>query len=131
MSSKKTLKVNFKPKTKRTKLEDDFAKQLYGAGIRGYRRNARFLDGRKFEADFWFPRLLLILEVDGGLWMSRGGHTTGRGAMRDRERDILAYTSRGILTLRLASDHIKSGEGIEWVKEAIERRRKEILGDSA
>jgi len=91
-----------------TDYEDMLSKQFYAAGIRGYRRNVQFIDGRKFEADFFFPKLKLVVEVDGGLWMARGGHTTGTGAIRDRERDMLAYLQDGIVTLRVASDHVKS-----------------------
>lgn len=118
-----------KTKTKKTEPEQMLSKQLYSEGFRGYRRNVQFIPGRKFEADFYFPRLKLVIEVDGGLWMKRGGHTTGAGAKRDRERDMLAYLTGGILTLRVASDHVKNGEAIEWLKDAIPKRRKEVLGD--
>lgn len=118
-----------KPKTKKTEPEQLLSKQLYAEGFRGYKRNVQFIPGRKFEADFYFSRLKLVIEVDGGLWMKRGGHTTGAGAKRDRERDMLAYLTGGILTLRVASDHVKSGEAIEWLKEAIPRRREEVLGN--
>jgi very-short-patch-repair endonuclease len=123
---KKTMKVNLKNKTKRTDPEDMMAKQLREAGFKGYRRNARFIPGRRYEADFWFPRLKLAIEVDGGLWMPRGGHTSGSGAKRDRERDMLAYLADGILTWRVASDHVKSGEAIAWIVEAMKRREQEI-----
>ena len=130
MMPKKTMKVNLRNKTKRTDPEDMMAKQLRDAGLLGYRRNARFIPGRKFEADFWYPRLKLAVEVDGGLWMPRGGHTSGTGAKRDRERDMLAYISEGILTLRVASDHVKSGEAIAWLIEAFARRETEFGGDA-
>lgn len=130
MMPKKTMKVNLRNKTKRTDPEDMMAKQLRDAGLLGYRRNARFIPGRKFEADFWYPRLKLAVEVDGGLWMPRGGHTSGTGAKRDRERDMLAYISDGILTLRVASDHVKTGEAIAWLIEAFARREIELGGDA-
>jgi len=127
---KKTLKVSMKRrKDKGSDQEDLFAAQLFGAGFKDFLRNVKFIPGRKFEADFFFPSLRLAIEVDGGLWMSRGGHTSGGGAKRDRERDILAYLS-GITTLRVATDHVKSGEAITWMKEAIPLREKEIHGDS-
>ena len=116
-------------KDKGSDQEDIFAQQLFAAGFRDFVRNVKFIPGRKFEADFFFPSLKLAIEVDGGLWMARGGHTSGGGAKRDRERDILAYLN-GITTLRVATDHVKSGEAIEWVKEAIPLREKEIHGDS-
>lgn len=129
--AKKTLKVNLKNSKKRSAIEDVFAVQLSQAGVRDFRRNARFIPGRRFEADFYFPKLRLVVEVDGGLWMPRGGHTSGSGAKRDRERDILAYVSGRVLTIRVASDHVKSGEALEWVKQILEIRQEELYGDSS
>ena len=123
-----TFPLTGKQKTKKTEPEQLLSKQLYAKGFRGYRRNVQFIPGRKFEADFYFPRIKLVVEVDGGLWMKRGGHTTGVGAKRDRERDMLAYLTKSILTLRVASDHVKDGSAIEWLAKAIPQRRKEILG---
>ena len=124
--TKPKLKMSLKTKTKRTGPEDQFARDMGAAGIRGYKRNVQFIPGRKFEADFFFPRLKLCVEVDGGLWMPKGGHTSGSGAKRDRERDILAYISGGIMTIRVASDHVKTGEAVEWIKEIIKLRKAEV-----
>lgn len=129
MPNKRTLSVNLKNSHKRSAPEDELARQLFDAGFRDFSRNCRFIPSRKFEADFYFPALRLAVEVDGGLWMARGGHTSGVGAKRDRERDILAFLS-GIVTLRVATDHVKSGEAIEWLKEAIPLREREVNGDS-
>ena len=125
----KTLKVNLKNSHKRSAPEDELAAQLFGAGYKDFLRNCRFIPKRKFEADFYFPSLRLVIEVDGGLWMARGGHTSGVGAKRDRERDILAYITGQILTVRIATDHVKSGEGITWLKELIPMREKEVHGN--
>lgn len=130
MPTKKTLNVNLKNSSKRSAPEDDLAKQLFAAGFKDFRRSARFIPKRKFEADFFFPDLRLVVEVDGGLWMARGGHTSGVGAKRDRERDILAYITGSILTIRVATDHVKSGEAISWLKEIIPLREKELHGDA-
>jgi len=129
MGNKRTLSVNFKNSHKRSAPEDEFARQLFDAGFKDFLRNCRFIPARKFEADFYFPKIRLAVEVDGGLWMARGGHTSGVGAKRDRERDILAFLS-GIVTLRVATDHVKSGEAILWLKEAIPLREREVNGDS-
>ena len=130
MPIKKTLKVQLKNSSKKSAPEDELAKQLFNAGFKDFRRNARFIPKRKFEADFLFPHLRLAIEVDGGLWMARGGHTSGVGAKRDRERDILAYLTGGILTVRVATDHVKSGEAIEWLTELIPMREQEVNGNS-
>lgn len=113
-----------KPKNKKTSLENIAAKYLHQEGLRGYRRNARFIPGRRYEADFWYPRLKLVLEIDGGEWMGRrGAHTSGAGYTRDRERDALAL-QHGILTVRLAGGQVKDGTGLEWFKAIWHMRDK-------
>lgn len=41
---------------------------------------------RQWPADFAWPEHRLIVEIDGGLWIN-GGHSRGRGRLRDMERD--------------------------------------------
>lgn len=113
-----------------TRLEDKFDELLKSAKIKGYKRDTAFIPKRRFRADFWFPKLKLVFEIDGGLWMGkRGGHTTGVGAHRDRERDILAYRVDGILTFRLGTNHLDPAsldETLEWVSDIIKRRKDEL-----
>lgn len=122
-----TLKASTRTPTKATPIEDKFAEQLMDAGFAGrYRRNARFIEGRKFEGDFVFPKLRLVVEVDGGAFLgTRGGHTSGTGFTRDRERDSLAYIS-GWVTLRYTSAQVKDGSAIDWFVRSVERRQQEI-----
>lgn len=116
-----------KKRKRDTSLEDGFDAALQAEGITGYERNKSFIPGRRFAADFWFPALRLAIEVDGGLWLgARGGHTSGDGAHRDRERDILAYLSNGILTFRVGTNHLGDGNALEWVKKIIDRRKDEL-----
>lgn len=112
------------------RLEDEFDKLLKKHKVTGYKRDTSFIPGRRFRADFWFPDLKLVFEVDGGLWLGkRGGHTTGVGAHRDRERDILAYRTDGILTFRLGTNHLDDNhlkDTSTWVLEIIKRRKDEL-----
>lgn len=110
-------------KNKETPIEDEMCDQLILHGFHGFERNARFIKGRKFEADFWWPEHRIALEVDGGIWLPRSGHTSGEGYTRDRERDAKALL-QGILTVRFTSDQVKNGFAIasfkgifEWWKE--------------
>jgi len=107
----KTFIVSTKTPKKKTPVENEMAEQLRRAGLLGYRRNARFIGGRKFEADFYWPAHKIALEVDGGVWMRNSGHTSGAGYSRDRERDILALLN-GILTVRYTSEQVRSGIAI-------------------
>jgi len=110
------MKVSLKQKTKRTPIEDMMAKQLREAGLGGFRRNSYFIEGRRFQADFYWPRLKLVLEVDGGVWLPRAGHTSGAGYTSDRERDTEALL-QGIITVRYTSDQVRSGYAIETFKK--------------
>ena len=119
------LSVNTKQRTKKTPVENQMAEQLREAGLTGYRRNARFIEGRRFEADFFWPRLKLVLEVDGGVWMPAGGHTTGTGYTKDRRRDQLA-AAQGISTVRFTSEQVRNGEAIAFCVAYFPYREREV-----
>lgn len=120
-----TFVASLKAKNKRTPIEDAMAKQLREANINSFRRNCAFIEGRRFQADFWFPHLRLALEVDGGVWMNKSGHTSGVGYTSDRERDVEALL-QGILTVRYTSDQVRNGYAIETFKKILDARRKEL-----
>lgn len=82
-------------------LNDDFAFQLDAIGI-PYEREYKAIPGRRFLFDFYIKPNLLI-ELQGGVWMNKSGHNTGRGVTRDCVKSNLAtlhnykrylYTSR-------------------------------------
>lgn len=110
---------------KKNHVERQFAKQLQEAGIKGFQQNVRFIPGRRFEADFFFPEIKVCVEIDGGLFLPRGGHNTGVGLLRDKERDILAALN-GIVTYRFATQHVNSGFAIESIVPLLEARVEEV-----
>lgn len=110
---------------KKTPVEELFDTQLKGLGITGYKRNVRFIPKRRFEADFFFPDLRLVVEVDGGIWLPKSGHTSGEGYQRDRERDLEAALA-GIVTYRVTSDQVRSGYAIDCIQRLLERRKEEL-----
>lgn len=123
---KKTgFKAPIKQKTKKTPLEDKFAEQLEERGITGYERNVRFIPKRKFEADFYWPDLKLVVECDGGTWLPKGGHTSGAGYQSDRERDLEALLI-GIITVRVTSTQIHSGWAINKFEQLYRKRKAEL-----
>lgn len=124
--TKKSFKASVKTKTKKTPLEDKMHAQLIERGLTDFERNARFIPGRKFEADFWFPELKLALECDGGVWLPKGGHTSGEGYTKDRERDVEALL-RGIITVRYTSSQIASEYAINTFERLYEARKAERL----
>lgn len=123
---KQSFRASTKNKTKKTPLEDKMDEKLKEAGIGGYERNVKFIPKRKFEADFYFPDLKLCLECDGGVWLPKGGHTSGEGYSKDRERDVEALLN-GILTIRYTSSQINSDYAIDTFKK-IHAARSEEMG---
>ena len=81
--------------------------------------------GIRFQADFWFPKLKLALEVDGGVWMNKSGHTSGTGYTSDRERDVEALL-QGIITVRYTSDQVRSGYAIKTFQQIFTARAQEM-----
>lgn len=84
-----------------------------------YFRQYPFLSGRKFRADFAFPEQMLLIEVDGGLYI-QGGHSRGAARESDLERDALAMLA-GWRTLRVSPRHVKDGRAIAWIAELLEK----------
>ena len=113
-----------KVKNRRNDVEMKFASQLTEAGIGGWEQNVRFIPGRRFEADFFWKDLRLVAEVDGGLYLPKGGHN-GAGAEGDRVRDILA-ARHGIVTHRFATKHVANGFAIENILPLLQARAKEV-----
>lgn len=73
--------------------------------------------------DFAIPDLKIGIEVDGGMWM-KGGHTSGVGASRDREKDDLSLRD-GWIVYRCTPDMVKSGHAIDTIKILIGMRKSE------
>lgn len=117
--------ASLKQKNKRTPIEDAMAKALREANINSFHRNCNFIEGRRFQADFWWPRLKLALEVDGGVWMNKSGHTSGTGYTSDRERDVEALL-QGIITVRYTSDQVRSGYAIKTFQQIFTARAQEM-----
>lgn len=117
-------------KSKRTEVEDLMALQLRENDLIGFKRDAQFVDGRRFRADFLWPKLKLVLEVDGGVWMPKGGHTTGKGYTSDRERDVEAAL-QGFLTIRYVSEQVRSGYAIETFRQIHAARKAELAADDS
>lgn len=108
-----------------SQLEDELAFQLDAAKIE-YIREYKAIEGRRFKWDFCFPKdswmiglptCPILLEVQGAIWV-KGGHSTGTGITRDAEKLNLA-TLTGFKSLIVTKEHIKSGQALKWVQEAV------------
>jgi len=82
----------------------------------------QFHPDRKFRFDYAWPSLSVALEIDGGVWMKRGGHTTGKGKSRDCEKDWLAV-QHGWKVIRWTSDMV----GVANCESLLKVLEKELL----
>ncbi len=81
-----------------------------------YAKELKFHNIRKFRFDFAIPSAKLAIEVEGGIFKN-GGHTRGRGYMKDLEKYNLAITE-GWYVLRYSYEtlcHIDTIKQIEIV----------------
>jgi very-short-patch-repair endonuclease len=80
---------------------------LYWKAIKGqtYEREVQFQKGRKWRFDFAWPDIKVAVEVEGGVWMARGGHTTGSGYTGNCEKYNEALLD-GWRVFRLTPDQI-------------------------
>lgn len=99
-------------------LEDALARLIRVAGLPEPTREARFIEGRRFRADFMWPDHKLLLEVDGGQWVG-GRHVRPQGFARDCEKASLAAIA-GWRVLHVTAEHIHDGKAIEWITQALE-----------
>lgn len=63
-----------------------------------------FHPSRKWLADYAHPKSKTMIELDGGIWMKKGGHQ-GRGKLRDNEKQN-SGNLQGWTTFRLSTGQI-------------------------
>lgn len=77
----------------------------------------KFHPVRKWRADFAFPSHMILIEIEGGVWI-QGRHQTGKGFSADCEK----YSHAALLgyrVFRFTPDMVKSGEAVQMVNEAL------------
>ncbi len=72
---------------------------------------------RNWKSDFVWPEYNLVFEVEGGVW-SQGRHTRGQGFTNDVEK-YNWLTLHGWKVLRGTAEHVKKGQAILWICEAL------------
>jgi hypothetical protein len=103
-------------------LEEALRLQMLEAKLPPFIAQAKLVPGRRFSWDFCFEApYRLGIEVQGGLWMARGGHTSGQGVSRDCEKHNLA-TLAGWWTMAITAEHINTGQALEWITQFINQR---------
>ena len=100
----------------------DASKGLFGAwcrteGLPAPTPEYRFHGTRKWRFDYAWPKLMVALEVEGGVWM-RGRHTRGSGFVKDMEKYNEAALM-GWTVLRVQPDELCSQETAEMLTLAL------------
>ena len=104
-------------------LNDLFAAELDANGI-PYLREYRAIPNRKLAYDFCIPAYgkiptLLLVELQGGTWVSHSGHTTGKAIQRDCEKVSLATLYKCAIMLFTTQD-VEDGTAITMIKRYLE-----------
>ncbi len=105
---------------KKSELEDTLDFQLKAVSL-PFVREHRFHPTRRWRFDFANKERKLAIEVQGGLWLKKGGHTSGKGVTRDIEKYNEALRL-GWMILYATATTIKSGEALSLVKEMWKQR---------
>lgn len=93
------------------------ALQIRAAGLPAPAREHSPIPGRRWRIDFAWPAQLVALEVEGGIY-SGGRHTRPAGFNADAEK-YNALAIAGWVVLRVTTDHIKSGQALQWLEKAL------------
>ena len=103
--------------SQRTRLEDALAYGIKLAGLPAPEREWRFHPTRRWRFDFAYPEQRVAIEVEGGIFV-QGRHARGTGILGDLEK-YNAATLLGWRVLRFAAQHIRSGEAVAVIREAL------------
>jgi hypothetical protein len=111
------------------------AVQLEQAGI-PFEREYRFHSERKWRADFALSDpdhwemfgpmasfITLLIEIDGGSWLPKGRHTTGKGFAADCEK-MNAAAELGYRVLRYVPAQVESGEALEQIRRILSMKKE-------
>lgn len=88
-------------------------------GLPLFEKQFRYLQGRRFRADFAFIEARLLVEAEGGVWAARKtGHNSGSGIQADCERANAAAVA-GYRVLRFTAKDVRQKK--EGVKDVLRK----------
>ena len=95
-----------KRQANKSELEDGFESLLEYNGIEEYIRNYRqVVPKRRYELDFAWPALKVGIEIQGGVWLRRSGHT--RAGQVANYRKLNLETIYGWRVLQFSTDMLR------------------------
>ena len=101
---------------KQSAPEATFALQCRAVGIK-VEPEYRFHKIRKWRADFAIPDKMILIEIEGGVWIG-GRHQTGKGFSADCEKYSYAAWL-GYRVFRFTTDMVNSGEAINMIEKTL------------
>ena len=85
-------------------------------------RNVKVFPDSGYEWDFlWRAPIKLLVEIQGGVWMEKGGHNTGKGIERDVKKNNLAVM-RGYDCLYYTTKMVKDGIAFNEIEKYLRER---------
>lgn len=86
---------------------------------KGFIREHKFSKDRRWKMDYANKKLLISLEVEGGLWVKGGGgHTRGQGRIDDIEKQNAAVLA-GWSPIICTPNDIKKGTAYQIIDRAL------------
>lgn len=101
-------------------LENELEFQMKAAGLPEAVREFKFCSTRNWRADYTFPSMRILIEVEGATW-SGGRHTRGQGYEDDCEKYNTAQ-ELGFVVLRFTSGPVRSGEALATIERFLRIR---------
>jgi very-short-patch-repair endonuclease len=106
------------PKNSGSEVEDEFYFQIKAVGLPLPERQAKIIPERRYRWDFCWPERNLLAEIQGGIWVSQTGHTSGSGIARDYEKHNLAVLA-GWKTLFFTTQAVRDGSALTILEKAL------------
>lgn len=104
-------------------------RQCVAIGLPAPELEVRFHPTRKWRADYLWREPKLIVEVDGGVFVS-GRHSRGAGVEKDCEKFAEAMVL-GYRVLRVTTRHVRDGRAVGWIERLLTRPTIPAVIDAA
>lgn len=102
-------------------FKSELLQQLHFAKIQ-VEPEFKIFEHRKFRADWRVKGTRILIEFEGGLFhKGKQGHSSVSGILRDIEKYNLCAIE-GWTVVRVAPNHVRNGQALKWIEEAIASR---------
>ncbi len=98
------------------------SEQLKRKGWPPFERELRFDAVRRWRFDLASPTIKLAIEIEGGLFLAKSRHITGKGYVADLEK-YNAAAMDGWTVLRFSVQQVENGYALEKIREFLEAKR--------